>query len=360
MHREQSFIVRILTTTIWGGVLSMMPATGEPPSRKEGGDAEALVYSGLADLTVLRDKVTYQYALLITGERQRVFIEKPGSPPLQIDRMYRLHAGSRKRDFVYQALGRVIGPEQSSRSFDFQYWAELLKCSGTYKTRVGPAALRGYEVKPEDMSAKKFIEKSGAGAAVFDPFDDLVLHVMFWMNPERQSGWIEKVFLNASELKSAEEITQGDIRSKWRWKHHSLDFEIEMIQSKAFDYMPTHVKYTSKIPNMPGLFSETTIQWKKHQTHGLLPHVVKGIAGQPFGPVQEHHHVVFDWRLGKELKNDFFDCNAEDFRLQFSPLFDFYFDTHEKPGGLVTGTPWELPEELSDQAESSQAESRKP
>ncbi|MCD0461837.1 hypothetical protein [Roseiconus lacunae] len=315
--------------------------------RKEQSKIEGTVYASIADLTVLRDEVLSRYALMITGERQRAFVESANRPPLQIDRQYRLLAASKKDDFLYQAFGRVIGPEQSSRTFDFQYWAEYLKCSNVHKARVGPAALRGYSIKPDNLPAKKFVEQAGVGATRFDPFDELVAHVLFWSNAEKQKGWIEYIFLHSSELISAERITQGDIKSKWRWKHHSLDFEIELIQSKAVNFMPTKVKYTSKIPNMPGLFSEATITWKKHRTGKLLPHVVRGATGAPFGPTQQHEHLLFEWRLGDEIDDDFFDSTSADFRLQFTPLFEFYFDTYQKPGGLVTGTPWELPEELT-------------
>ncbi len=130
--------------------------------------------------------------------------------------------------------------------------------------------------------------------------------------------------------------------------------EIELTQSKAFDFMPTHVKYTSKMKGKETFFGETEVKWKKHLSSGkYLPHIIKAASGDQFGFVEKHHAWILDWRVGNEIEDDFFVCDSKDFRLQFSPVYDFYFDTYAQPGGLFTGSPWKMPKELEEAFENN-------
>ncbi|TWU57335.1 hypothetical protein [Rubripirellula reticaptiva] len=308
---------------------------------------EAIVYDGLADLILLRDSVLSRYALMVTGETTTLSAESVNRPPIAINRIYKLHAGNKAKNFNYRAHGKVMGPGSSNRSFEFQYWVEFFQCGEKLKGRAGSADTHGYSQREKGQTVARFIGENRLSFVSFDPFDDLVLHAMFLQNEMLQRGWIEKVYLQESKFLSAEEVTQGDIVSKWHWRQHTLAFDIELTQSKAYGYMPTQVKYTSTNPNMPDRFGETNIKWKKNlKLSEWLPHVVKAAAGSSRGGAEVHHHWVFDWRVGDELDDKFFDCESTDFRLQFSPLYDFYFDTHAQPGGLFTGTPWRTPEEL--------------
>lgn len=314
--------------------------------------AKEQVLQGLTDLTLLRDSVLKRYTLMVTGESQTIYDAKVKRPPLQIDRIYRLQAADKQKNLTYRASGKVMGPESSSRTYEFQYWVELYECKGETKGRAGSVSRHGYKVREQQQSIPDFIKQQRLSGVRFDPFDDLVLHAMFLRNPEDQYGWIEQVYLQQSELLEAETITQGDLRSRWRWKHYTLDFEIELLQSKAFDYLPVKVKYVSQIEQMPRLFAETEIEWRNHAASGkYLPHLIKAASGSPYGHKQEHHHWVFDWRIGKQIPDDFFRCSLDDFRPQFSPLYEFYFDSYGKPGGVMTGTPWKTPAELADESQ---------
>ncbi|TWT98690.1 hypothetical protein [Stieleria varia] len=309
--------------------------------------AHDIVYQGLADMTVARDEVLKRYALMVQGESQVFYSDKvKGRPPVRIFRIYRLKARSSAKDLEYSAHGRVIGIGESNQPFEFQTWTELFTCGGKTEGRNGAASARGYMMKEKDISTREFVKKNALSAVNFDAFDDLVLHPMFLQNPMEQFGWIEQVFLREGELIEAQRVVQGEIHSKWRSKHHTLDFEIEMWQSKACDYMPVRLTYKSKIPNMPNLFGNTEISWKKNDSGKLLPHVLKAASGSPFDLTQEQHHWVFNWRVGKQVPNEFFDCESKDFRLQFTPLFEFYFDTYAKPGGRLTGSQWKTPQEI--------------
>ncbi|MCO8124726.1 hypothetical protein NHH03_23515 [Stieleria sp. TO1_6] len=317
---------------------------------KEERDTEDLVYQGIADLTVLRDSVLRRYVLMAKGEVQRIHLTKSGGPPLRIQPAYKLQAVDKSKHFSYLANGRVLDSSATTRGYDLQYWQEFFRCGNMIKGRTGPASALGYTTKKKDQTVKQFIESESLKHTSFQPFDNLITHALFLASPRDQQGWIEQVFLKEGKFLEATKATQGQIVSRWRWKHHSLDFEIEMTQSKVFDYLPVKLKYTSRDKKMPGLFSESEIEWIEHKsTKQFLPHVLKSATGAPFGPTEEHFHWVFDWRIGNEIDDKFFDCESEDFRQQFSPIFDFYFDTYGQPGGILTGTPWKTPEELIDE-----------
>lgn len=310
--------------------------------------ATDLVYQGIADLSLLRDSVLKRYALMVTGESQRIPDPNNSSRSVMHDRIYKLKAGHSARKFKYSASGQVMGLERSTRPDEYQIWGELLQCGSVTKGRNGIATTQGYTTRKKEETLNHFAEKLGVDWTRFDPFDVLVLHAMFLKHPMSQAGWIEKVYLRESELISAEEIVQGDIRSVWHWKNQLLDFEIELVQSKAHDYMPTQVKYTSTDPKTVTNFGETEIKWKKHaRSNKYLPHIVKASRGSLYGQSKQQHQWVFDWRIGKEVPDNFFDCSSEDFRLQFTPLFDFEFDMAVDRRGKILGTPWKSPEELS-------------
>lgn len=315
--------------------------------KQEKTETEELVYEGLTELMLLRDAVLQRYALMVTGETQIQQDSRVDGVPLRLVRIYRLQSRSKSKSFTYLASGRVVGTESSNRDFEYQSWTEYYQCGLQLKGRTGSASRSGYTVREKGQSISDFVDKNHLSGVRLDPFDDLVLHPMFIVNPMDQFGWIEQVYLREGELLSADVITQGDVVSKWRWKHHTLDFEIELTQSKAYSYLPVRVKYRSMIPSMSSLFGETEIRWKRHSgTDQLLPHIVKCRSGAPFGDSKEQHDWVFNWKLGTEIPDDFFECESDDFRLKFSPLYDFYFDTYGQPGGLLTGTPWKTPEEL--------------
>lgn len=341
----------LAVAAVFSLVLPLRGAGSDGDAKK----AEALVYQGIAELASIRDSVLQRYALMVTGETQYLHPKSTSRPPLRINRIYKLQAASKKESLQYRAHGKVMGPESSNVNFEFQYWTEFYQCGLKTKARTGASLNKGYKEKEKGESVKRFIEKNQLSYVHFEPFDDLVIHPMFIRNSLSQNGWIEEVFLFDAKLLSVETITQGDIRSKWRWKHHILDFEIELTQSKAYDYLPVHVKYTSKSQKRLKEFGETTIKWKKHTGSGkLLPYILKAATGSPFGTREEHHHWVLDWRLGKEIKDDFFDCDSADFRLNFEPLYDFEFDVFSRAaglgtGGLGTGTPWKTPDELMDE-----------
>lgn len=325
--------------------LGVIPSHGDEKKGKP--QVEDLVYQGIADLSFVRDDVLKRYALMVTGESHRMYSEKVKRPPLTIDRIYKLQAQCKTKDFLYRATGKMMGPESSNRNYDFQFWGEFWTCGNITKGRVGAANRKGYKIREKGQTTQHFIDANRLTRAAFDPFDDLVIHPMFMRGNLEQYGWIENVYLRESVLLKAERITQGDIRSKWRWKQHSLQCEVEMIQSKAYAYMPTQVKFVSKIKSDPKLYGETHIKWKKHLPSGnFLPHIVKTKHIGSYGLSEDHHHWVFDWRIGKELNEDFFDCGAKDFRSQFTPLYDFEFDTYDQSGGPIVGTPWKLPDEL--------------
>lgn len=312
-------------------------------------DTVDLVYQGITDLTLLRDDVLKRYTLMVTGESHKSYDASIKSRvPLRINRIYDLQARLKSKSFKYVASGAVLGVEQTNRPYECQFWRELLQCGLVMKANYGSASARGYKVRQKDETTKNFLEKNLVESIGFDPFDDLVLHPMFLRNPMNQYGWIERIFFTKSKLLSAETITQGDIRSKWQLNEPYGNFDIELTQSKAYGYLPTHVKYTSTSKEHPNLYGETEIKWKKHTGSGkYLPYVINAAAGGLFtGLTKEQHNWVFDWRLGKEIPDDFFDCESEDFRLQFSPLYDFHFDTFAKPGGYLAGTPWKTPEEI--------------
>lgn len=342
----------LITMTILFMQWTAPKAFGEEAKAKV--DAADLVLQGIADFTLLRDDVVQRYVLMVTGETQQLYDETANRAPLTIKRVYKLLAIDKKSSFRYMASGYMRGPENSYRQFDYQRWVEIYQCGLELRGRNSSVSPAGYKVKEKDQSTKEFIEKNGLEWLQFEPFDDLVLHPMLLVHPMDNHGWTEQVFLQDSKLLSAETIAQDDILSKWRWKLHNWEFEIELTQAKAFEYMPVHVKYTSKIEGKPKLFGETEIKWKKHVGSGrLLPHVIKAAVGAPYGNSEVHHHWVLDWRLGSQIPADFFDCNSADFRLKFSPLYDFDFDTYG-PGGLVTGTPWKTPDEILPEDQRSQ------
>ena len=342
-----NWVVRLMSHCRVSLILFLLWSCAVAPARGE--NAEDRVYEGLADLAVIRDDVLKRYALMVRGESQRVYLKPGVARPLQINRIYKLQAGWKRKDLQYRAHGKVMGPESSNREFEFQYWTEFFRCDGDIKGRRGTASPRGYIRKEPRETLKEFLEKHRLSAVEWDPFDDLVLHPLFLENPVEQFGWIEQVFFRESELLSAVEITQGDIRSTWRWKHKNLDFEIELTQSKSHDYLPTIVKYKPKMKDMPGLWGNTEIRWKRHsELKRELPHVIEAAFGGPFGTDERHYHWVMDWKVGDQLSDAFFDCDSVDFRTHFSDLFDFRFDTHGATGGLAIGTAWETPKELSE------------
>ncbi|TWU57601.1 hypothetical protein Poly59_05080 [Rubripirellula reticaptiva] len=310
-------------------------------------DIKSIVDGAIAELTSVRDDVLKRYALMVQGESQTLRGGNIGGPPLKLDRIYKLQAGDKSSNFNYSSHCKVMDAGTTGFEYETQYWTEYLQCGTTTKARISLANMKDYKVRPEGQSIKNFLAENRLSRASFDPFDDLVLHVMFLKNKLAQRGWIEKVFLQECKFVSAERITNGDILSRWQWKQHSLEFEIELTQSKAYDLMPVRVKYVSKIKNMPKLFSDTEISWRKHATLGKhLPYRLKAASGGPFGNTQEYHHWIFDWRVGKEIDDDFFDCKADDFRIKFTPVFDFVADIYTRPTGVIPGTPWETPEEI--------------
>lgn len=309
-------------------------------------EAADLAYQGLADLTLLRDETMKRFTLMVRGERQIFFDETVKRDPLELTQLYWLQAANKSKDLHYTAYCKVMGPESSNRGYEYQRWSERYDCGNNHRARSGAASHRGYTTRPAGTSKRQFMAEMGQNFCRLHPFDDLVSHAMYMYNSTDNSGWIEKVYLQTSKLIAAKEITQGNILTTWRWKYHTLDYEIELTQSKAHDYLPIHVKYNSKIKDKPKYFGETKIKWKRHPSGNFLPFVVNATASGQFGLQLTQQNWVYDWRIGKEAPDDFFDCDSDDFRLNFTPLYDFEFDVYMRPGGLITGTKWTTPKEL--------------
>ena len=324
--------------------LASTPSLAE--NRKAPSTAEEIAFQGIADLTLLRDSTLKRYSLMIQGESQVIYDASVARPPLQINRIYKFFAADSNRGLEYLSHCKVMGPESTSRTYEHQYWVEFYKCKDKAMGRYGSASRRPYKVREANQSINEFMEKQRLTGVRLSVFDTLIIHPMFVGNGDDQYGWIERTYLQKSELLEAAKVTQGDVRSKWRWKSGVHDFEIELVQGKAYDYLPVKVTFKSKDTSRPDHFGETEIKWKKHPSGKFLPYVLKMASGSPFGQKQEHHHWVLDWRLGDELPSDFFQCGLSDFRTQFTPIYDFKADVYARPGGLILGTPWKTPEAL--------------
>jgi hypothetical protein len=118
---------------------------------------------------------------------------------------------------------------------------------------------------------REFLQSNRSTPGFFEPFDDLLLHPMFLDNPIPNQNWIERLFPGECELLEATLLPDGNAHSKWHWIHGELDFEIEITHAKRYGYLPTEVRYTSKIQVFPHLHGLTRIEWGLSPPAGSTP-----------------------------------------------------------------------------------------
>jgi len=296
----------------------------------------------LSELTILRDDVQKRFALFIIGETHEV---KEGKPP-RTTRQFMIRAANSSANFNYSAYAFIAGADSTGLAYDKQSWFEQASVGTKIKARRASGRGGEYLIKPKGIELLEFLDSENIFETNFDPFDDLVIHPMFLRNPTDNRAWIEKVYLKESKLLSASRGVQDTIQSKWKWDFAVLHYEIDMVQAKAFSYLPTEVKFKNSMPWLVGDFGHTRIEWRKNSKGQYLPYRLEASTGDANGTRLEQCYYRYFWKVGDEIGDEVFDFDSTDLRLPFSKYFnDFQFDT-TGPNGFNAGTLWEAPEDL--------------
>ncbi|QDT13747.1 hypothetical protein K239x_57670 [Planctomycetes bacterium K23_9] len=333
-----------------------VPAIADKPNAETAKQQKlkADVFAGLTELTLVRDEVQERFALFATGMQDQTFGN--GRAPF-FGGVYRLMAGNAKSKFLYQAFGF----EKSEPPHVGQNWSEVTIQKPQLKHRSGWAIGPGYTAKPKDKAFHRYLAYT-VRFPTFDPFDDLVLPGGYSTSTSPNTNWIESLYFHQAIYDAAEEITGGDLRSRWKWDKGDMHYDIELTQSKRLKHLPVQVKFKSRMVGRPHFFGHNRIEWRMHpKLKKPLPYRIEIVSGGMTEADVKQETMLLDWRVGTECGDDLFDFDTNDNRIPFSKYYDFQFDVAE--GRNIThGTPWEEPEGLfpkNDRAKGSNERSKR-
>ncbi len=300
---------RALAITVLIALMGPLGHCDEPKKPDVNDWTKGLIYEKLADFVtasqVLNDE---PFCCLVTGERLDI---TRGDEVIESG-IYRICARDGTKS--YDASARV---DSHSTSRPVEFWSQRILEQGKIRYRSGTAS-RTPRVRMMDENTPEE-ERFEVKVKPLDPIADMVAIVGSLDDWRSDPTRVEKVFLHNATLETAKFDEEGNIVSRWAWNSPDVQCVIEVLWKKKFSYMPSETKYYLVRGDVLKLFSDARCKYVKRGAH-WLPDEYSGVNFR-LSAGESHFDLRFEWRLQGELKKDFIDPDATDWRQPIQEMF---------------------------------------